>query len=462
MSGWTLREIAQLCDGRLEQVSSPDLECPYGSVGIDTRTLVAGSLFVAVRAQRDGHSYLAEALAKGAIAALVDTRDDLNAPATLPLIRVPDPVKALQRWAAAHREKMPAELIVITGSSGKTTTKDRIASIMARDHATHSTHGNLNNHLGVPLTLLGLRPEHRWGIVEIAMNHPGEIAPLARMCRPRHVVLTTIGWAHIGAFGSREAILAEKLGAVSALDSDGILFHDDDPWIAEHLPPEVLARSRLTFGLSTEADCHPEAVAWSITETGFSTAHTGDVTYRCPGPGALKAALAGILVARELKISGETVRDVLSKARPRALRMEPSRLGNATALLDCYNASPESSISAVEFMLSLPCSGRRYLAFGEMRELGEKSEEAHRHLGEKAAGFDGVFFLGDRCRPAVDRYRNAGGKGIVKLYTEHEALSEDLMSRLGDSDLVLFKGSRVMEMERVFELCRKASAEKGA
>lgn len=456
MSGWSLARIADLCGGRLEHEPAGDVTCPYGAIGIDTRTIEAGSLFVAVRAARDGHAYLASAQKRGAIAALVDTRPDLDAPQGFPLIRVSDTIAALHRWAAAHREAMQAEAIIVTGSSGKTTTKDLIAAVLAADRPIHRTTGNLNNQLGVPITLLGLRPDHRWAVIEVATNHPGEIAPLARICRPDHVVLTSIGWAHIGAFGSREAILSEKLHALDGLDAKGLFFHDADPWITAHLPESVRSRRRLTFGLDDEADCHPERPAMTCFETRFTTPHCGEVVYRCPGPGALRSALAAILVAKSLGVSGETVRGVIARATPRTLRMEPRRLGGATALLDCYNASPESSLAAIDFLLQVPCEGSRWLLFGEMRELGANSEAAHRQVGKQASGVDGAFFLGSGCEPALAAFRGSGGKGLARLYDRHEEMARDLLDHLGDRDLVLFKGARAMEMEKVFELCQSA------
>jgi len=163
MSGWTLAEIAELCAGTLENAPAAPKICPYGAIGIDTRSLQAGSLFIAIRAARDGHAYLADAHARGAIAALVDTRPGLKVPPDLPLIRVADPLASLQRWAGTHRKAMPAEVIAVTGSSGKTTTKDRIAEILASDRPTHRTTGNLNNQLGVPLPDTGTSMRDRRG-----------------------------------------------------------------------------------------------------------------------------------------------------------------------------------------------------------------------------------------------------------------------------------------------------------
>jgi UDP-N-acetylmuramoyl-tripeptide--D-alanyl-D-alanine ligase len=158
-----------------------------------------------------------------------------------------------------------------------------------------------------------------------------------------------------------------------------------------------------------KADIHPEWVDWDLTETRFETPYTGVVQYRCPGKGALLGALAASLVSSSLGVDGRLAHRALEAALPRPLRMEPRSLGGATALLDCYNASPESSIAAVDFLLDLPRTGRRWLAFGEMRELGARSEEAHRTLGARAAGLDGVFFLGDGCVPALEAFRAAAG-----------------------------------------------------
>ncbi|MBD3161479.1 MAG: UDP-N-acetylmuramoylalanyl-D-glutamate--2,6-diaminopimelate ligase, partial [Candidatus Latescibacteria bacterium] len=262
MTGWTLGEIAAHCGGALEGAPDPKRVVPIGKVSIDSRTIEKGAVFVAVQGVRDGHDFVADAGARGASAALVAREFATPEPTSLPLIRVDDPQAALWRWAEAHRAAMNARRIAVTGSSGKTTTKDRISEVLAADGPVHATSGNLNNQLGVPLTLLALRPEHRWSIVEIATNHPGEIEPLARLVRPDHLVLTTVGWAHVGAFGSREEILDEKLSALRAIASGGMLFHDADPWLVARLPRLAAGVDRLSFGLETEADCRPERLEW--------------------------------------------------------------------------------------------------------------------------------------------------------------------------------------------------------
>jgi UDP-N-acetylmuramoyl-tripeptide--D-alanyl-D-alanine ligase len=453
MSPLTIGRIAELCGGRLR--GNPDQIWEPGAVSIDTRRLQAGEIFVALKGERDGHDYVAEAVGRGAGGAIVEEGHPLTPyPADFPLIIVGETLRALQQWAGAHRASSRAVVIAVTGSSGKTTTKDRLAAILSGAGPTRATLANLNNHIGVPLTLLSLRPEDRWAVVEIAMNHPGEIAPLARIARPDHAVITTIGWAHIGPFGTREAILEEKLDAVRELSPKGIFFHEADPWLSEHLPAEILRLERKTFGLDQGSDFHPDRVDWDLMETRFETGYTGHVRYPCPGRGALLGALAASLVARSLGVEGSLARRALEAASPRPLRMEPRPLRGATAMLDCYNASPESSRAAVAFLLDLPRTGRRWLAFGEMRELGARSEEAHRLLGEQAADLDGVFFLGEGCRPALDSFRRVAGEGRhAKLYGGVEEMAQDLARCLQPGDVVLFKGSRAMAMERVYETC---------
>lgn len=461
--GTPLSRVAAMCGGRLENAADPSLLVAPGAVSIDTRALASGAIFVAVRGvERDGHDFVGAAAAAGALGAIVEEGRALDAPRGFALIRVGDPVAGLQRWAAAHRAEMSARVIAVTGSSGKTTTKDRLASLLAIDGPVHATPGNLNNHLGVPITLLGLTSAHRWAVVEIAMNHPGEIAPLSRLARPHHVVITTIGWAHIGAFGTRDTILAEKLDSLAGLEPGGTLFHAADPWMIARLPDSARALRRLTFGLEPGADFHPEHVEYRLIETLFDTLYTGSVRYACPGRGALHAAAAACLVARTLGIPGESVRGALELARPRPLRMEPRPLGPATAILDCYNASPESSLLAIEFIESIACTGRRWLAFGEMRELGERSEEAHRRIGEAAAGCDGAFFLGRGCAPALEAYGMRAGTGRpARLYTESSEMAADLTEHLGNGDVILFKGSRWSAMERVYEECLTRLAARG-
>jgi UDP-N-acetylmuramoyl-tripeptide--D-alanyl-D-alanine ligase len=270
-----------------------------------------------------------------------------------------------------------------------------------------------------------------------------------------------VGWAHIGAFGTREAILAEKLGAVTAMAPGGVFYHESDPWLLERLPHDVQALDRKTFAIGRNADLFPETVEWGWAGTRFSTLQTGVVGYPCPGPGPLMAALASILVASTLGIERDAMRRVLEAAKPRALRMEPRPLGSAMALLDCYNASPESSLSAIDFLLRLPREGKRWLAFGEMRELGDWGERAHREVGQAAADLDGAFFLGEGCRPALDAFTQAGGRGPSGLFADHESLAQMLLSEIGESDVVLIKGARLMEMERIYGICSDAIAGRG-
>lgn len=462
MSGFSLASIAAMTAGRLVGEWAAERICPYGRISIDSRRLEPGDLFAAIRAERDGHAFVGAAAEAGACAALVEEGAEVRAPDRFPLIRVDAAVPALHRWAAAHRRRVGATVIAVTGSSGKTTAKDRLLEILARVGPAHGTPGNLNNEIGVPITLLGIAPEHRWAVVEIAMNRPGEIAPLSRLAAPHHVLITTVGWAHIGAFGTREGILKEKLDALRGMAAGGTFFHGYDPWVMERLPEEARALPRQTFGMEADADLHPEEVSFRLDETLFRTPETGPVRYRCPGRGALLGALAASLVARALGAGGAMVARAMEDARPRPLRMEPRPLLGGTALLDCYNASPESSLMAVEFLLSVPVAGRRWLVFGEMRELGDRSAEAHRNLGAAAAPLDGAFFLGEGCAPALDAFRKtASGDRYCVLHTNVEACARDLRARLAGGDAVLFKGSRLMAVERVYEACLRTAGSAG-
>lgn len=459
MNGFTLASIASMAKGRLEPDDAGGRLVPYGRISYDSRRLEKGDLFLAIRAERDGHNFVAAAADAGACAAMVEEGVAVRAPSDFPLIRVDATLPALHRWAAAHRATISARVIAVTGSSGKTTAKDRLLEILSRTGPAHGTPGNLNNQIGVPITLLGIDPGHRYAVVEIAMNHPGEIAPLSRLTAPDHLLITTVGWAHIGAFGTREAILREKLDALIGLAPGGLLFHGYDPWLEDHLPAQVRARPRRSFGLESEADLHPTEVCWRLEETHFSTPEMGPIRYRCPGRGALLAALAASLVGRTLGVSGKTVAQAIEEARPRPLRMEPRPLLEATALLDCYNASPESSLMAVDFLRSVPVAGKRWLVFGEMRELGARADEAHRRVGQEAAELDGAFFLGEGCLAAVDAFRAVAGPGrIAILHTDIGRCARDLSTRLGKGDAVLFKGSRAMAVERVYEACLRGAA----
>lgn len=448
MSGasWTLAEIASLSGGRLLH-GDASRRVAYETISLDTRTLRPGDFFVALRGEQfDGHGFLERAFEAGACAALVDA--PLAEP--LPQIVVDDSLRGWQRWATNHRARWEGRIVAITGSSGKTTTKDLVAHLLG--DGVWATRGNRNNHVGVPWTLLGLSSAHRFAVIEMGMNHAGEIELLSNLTRPDVALITSVGRAHIGHFGSREAILAAKLEIESGLAPGAPLVLPDDPWILERLPSSMRSRPRRTFGLSAEADWRPEGEPeLTIEGTRFETSRTGPVRLAPLGMGALISSLGALAAVEALGEDPTRLAPRLASAPRQALRMEPRRVHEVDWILDCYNASPESTRLAIEFLRAVPHRGRRVLVLGALAELGDASESIHRELGGLVRGIEVACFIGQDARPAHEACLRSSGVDLVNWSATREDASDWLAETLRRGDLVLLKASRRLALERILE-----------
>ncbi len=447
---WMFAEVALLSGGTLQDPAAADRAFDATQISTDTRTLCPGDFFVALRGENhDGHDHLEEAAAAGACGALVDCP---KGPPGLPLVLVDDTTAGWQRWAAGHRRRFSAvRLLGLTGSAGKTTAKDLLTHLLSGEAPVLATTGNLNNHLGVPRTLLGLGPDHRYAVVEMGMNHPGEISLLTRLAAPGVALITDVGTAHIGHLGSREAILAAKLEIIEGLDRQAPLVLPHDPWVLDRLPPVARGRPIVTFGFDDAADWHPEGpVELSLDGTRFATRQTGPVTLSLLGVGSALSALAALAGVEALGGDAAALVARLGNAARRPLRMEPRRLGETDWVLDCYNASPESTRLAIAFLREVPHAGRRILVLGALGELGTRSEAIHRELGERAGALETVLFVGEAARPAFDANRAAALPSANATWiADPDEAAEWLRPRLRPGDLVLLKGSRRIGLERI-------------
>lgn len=455
----------------------------YAQISIDTRTLAPGDLFVALRGEiHDGHEWTEAAVARGASALFVDREitptpaamgrpetsgattttaappgpgDPLTPPSyrRVPCVRVGDTLTAWQRWGAQHRARWSGgPLIGITGSSGKTTTKNALAQLLSGIGPVWATSGNRNNHVGVPWTLLGLGEEHRFAVVEMGMNAPGEIALLSRLARPDLALVTSVGRAHIGRLGSREAILAAKLEIAEGLASGGTLVLPHDSWLLARLPEELAARPRLTFGLTPEADIHPLGeVAYGAEGTRFVTAAAGAIDLPLLGPGPVLSVLAALATAVALGLDVRALAPRLQDLRPEPLRMEPRLWGRHRVILDCYNASPESTRLAIDFLGALPHEGRKIFVLGELSELGDETAGIHRELVASIHDVDIVLLVGPAFEAIAEEAGRHPGAGQVVWRAVREEASTWLADMLREGDLVLLKASRRLALERILE-----------
>ena len=455
----TLTQLAQMTRGDLIVRELPGgapareafLKSGFDGASIDTRTLAPGQLFVPLPGSRaDGHAFLAEAFARGAAAALCarERFGEWEGREPGPLVVVDDVTGALQRLAARWREGWPGTLVGVTGSAGKTTTKDLVAAALATRAPTLRTEGNLNNHWGVPLTLLGLRPEHRAAVVEIAMNHPGEIGALAAITRPTAAVITNAGSAHLEGLGSLEAIAKEKASLAFALKAGDTAFVGaDSPRLLEALrgAPCRLVR----YGFAARAELRPRAVE-TLGEAGSRIEVDGFPPLRLPlvGRHQVSNALAALAVSREMGCDPEAVVRALEAVRPTRGRMEIRRLAGATLLVDCYNANPDSTRAALETLAAWPDAKRRIALLSDMLELGPAAAALHRETGAAVANAE-LWAVGTHAEDYAAGARAAGVD--ARVFADLADARTALGSALRPGVVVLLKASRGAALERVLE-----------
>jgi len=427
---------------------------------IDSRTLAAGDLFFALRGpQHDGHEYVRAALAKGAAGAVVDAAGgavlddarsaDLDA---ANLFVVDDTLVALQEVGAWARRRWGGKVVGVTGSAGKTTTKDLIAHLLtAAEMAVGKTIGNLNNHMGVPLSILRLPDDARVAVLEMGMNHAGEIRVLARMARPDIGVVTNVGYAHVEAFDSIEAVALAKRELIEELPPDGVaVLNADDPLVAAFR--EVHSGRSVTFGLSENADVRAEGVELGGAGVRF---HYRGVAFESllVGRHGLSNLLGALAVAGIFEIPPERLRDAVLSFAPGKMRGERLEHNGVVIWNDSYNSNPEAARAMVDVLRATPAR-RRVAVLGEMLELGQSTEPLHRDIGKYVAaqGIDVLIGIRGAARFTVDEAVRAGLSDSAAYFFEDPGTAGDFVRGfVREGDAVLFKGSRGVKVERALE-----------
>ncbi len=433
-------------------------------ISTDTRTLAPGAAFVALAGESfDGHAFLAEAARKGAAAAVVSVARLADVPAGLPALAVEDTLAALGAIARHHRRRFPVPVVGVTGSNGKTTTREMIAAILATRGPVLRTEGNLNNEVGVPLTLLRLGAEHRAAVIEMGMNHAGEIARLAAIAEPGVGVVTNASAAHLHGLGTVDAVADAKAELWRGLPPSGIAVAglDDRRLLAR---AEKTGRRLVTF--SARADAPADVVLLDVLHHGEDGLDfrlgigTKEVRVRTPLVGRHNAVNAAAAAAATLAL-GCTDREIvagLAAVRPVGRRLRLERLpGGALLVDDCYNANPASMTAALATLRPLAGAGRILAALGDMLELGAAEAEAHRELGREAAaaGLAALATFGPRSRLVHEAALAAGQDASQAFHTEDPAaLAAWVRERLRPGDVLLVKASRGMRLERLVEALR--------
>lgn len=421
----------------------------------DSRAIKPGDLFVALIGDKfDGHDFVETALRAGASGAIFSK--DLPAGFAAPgkvLIRVPDTLTALGNVARAYRRTLTAAVVGITGSNGKTTTKEMTRHILEGRFHTVASPASFNNFIGLPLTIFKAEAATRVAVLEMGTNHPGEIARLAEIAEPDTGVITNVGRTHLEGLKSIDGVAAAKAELLYGLRPGGTaVLNADDPRLAR-LVSRVPART-ITFGVTEPADLYATAI--ERTEGGLSFAINGSVRVRLAVPGLHNVynALAAAAVARRLGLDLDFVAERLASFRLPAMRLEEKALRGAAIVNDAYNANPESMARAID-ELSARKARRKFFVFADMLELGEGSSSLHRELGERAgrAGFNFYFAAGSFAKEAIDAVIAVGIPAArARFFESLEALAAELKSSIQPGDVVLIKASRGMGLDRVIPL----------
>ena len=443
MKAFTLQEAAAALG--LPQMQA---QATLADVCTDTRKIQPGSLFVCLRGERfDGHSFASQAAQLGAAALLVDHPVD----ADVPQLVVTDTGKALLQLAGWYRRRFQLPVVGLTGSVGKTTTKEFIALVLGAKYNTLKTQGNLNNEIGVPQMLFRLEDSHTAAVIEMGMNHFGEISRLTRAVAPTVGLITNIGVSHIENLGSRPGILQAKLEILEGMAPDAPLIVNIDNDMLRTV--KLGDRPLLTFAIDDQrADFTATDIAEQGSTTTFTVHHstfTRSVTIPTVGIHNVYNALAAMAVGYVTGVDPAAAASALANYVPAGMRQNLVQVGGVQVIEDCYNASPDSMRAALQNLGKLPVH-RRYAVLGAMLELGDYAKEAHTQVGKMAAenGIDGVLAYGADAAYIVEAAKQAGLEN-ARLFDTKEALAQSLAQQVQPGDGVLFKGSRGMHLEDV-------------
>ena len=442
----TLGEAARVVGGQLVGGDHP-----YGAVATDSRTLAPGALFVALRGPNfDGRDFVAAAAARGAIGAIVER----SVPHALPQVMVSDALRALQQLGQAWRADFSIPIVAIGGSNGKTTVKEMTAAILSRMGPCMATHGNLNNHIGVPLTLMRLESSHRSAVIEMGANRIGDVAELVRLARPTVGLITNAGAEHLEGFGTLDGVAQGEGEMVSCLDADATAIINADDVYAGYWRSIAAAGRIVTFGVHADADFMAKDSKQSIERGEFATRFE----LQCPlgrRPIALKAGGAhnignALAAAAAAGAAGASLGEIalgLADFRAVSGRLQlKAGVRDSWIIDDSYNANPSSVRAGLEVLRSLP--GATWLVLGDMAELGAFAEDSHAHMGAYArdCGIKRLFALGPQSSRAVETFGSGG-----EWFADADSLIRRLQAELAPGVTVLIKGSRVNRLERVVQ-----------
>ncbi|MDQ0185451.1 UDP-N-acetylmuramoyl-tripeptide--D-alanyl-D-alanine ligase [Cytobacillus sp. FSL W7-1323] len=450
----TLNDIAEMI--QIENDLSPYGKKEIQGVSINSREITPGQLFIPFKGERtDGHQYVSDAIEKGAAAAFWQ-EDVPNPPTHLPIIIVKDTLTALQELARAYRNQLSIKVVGITGSNGKTTTKDMMANLLALKYKVQKTEGNYNNHIGLPLTILALEETTEVAVLEMGMSGKGEIDFLTKLARPDATIITNIGESHLQDLGSREGIAEAKLEIINGLKSDGLMVYmGDEPLLRNYFDSYEGQATVKTFGRTEQNDLYPVNIQQLDNGSKFQV-NASEVEFTLPilGMHNVLNALSAMIVAQHFNVSFAEMEAGLVKVRLTNMRMEILQGQNGEKIInDAYNASPTSTQASIELLANLPGYKKKILVLGDMLELGADEERFHEEIGLSicAENIDAVFTYGRLGHLIAKGAKEVLSEDRVFAFDEKAPLIEELKKHVNDETIVLVKASRGMKLEEVVE-----------
>ncbi|MHA8110657.1 UDP-N-acetylmuramoyl-tripeptide--D-alanyl-D-alanine ligase [Lactobacillaceae bacterium Melli_B4] len=452
-----LAEIAKAVAAQNDISEFDDLE--ISSVAFDSRNLQSGALFVPLSGNQDGHRFIGSARQHGAVATLWAS-DHGDVPVDFPVLIVEDPLSAMQILSQYYLNKINPQVVAITGSNGKTTTKDMIASILSTQFNVTKTHANFNNEIGVPITVLSMEANTEVLVVEMGMDRPGQLDFLSRLVQPDVAVITMIGEAHIEFFGTRDRIADAKVEILNGLKDDGTFIYDGD----EPLLQQRAAKfnfNELTFGRNGTNTLYPTTINDQPAQTSFITNQWKDFTFTIPmiGEYNVNNALASILTGELFQIHPEGIRNGLDAVDITANRAEWLKGNQGEVILsDVYNSNPTAVREVMKAFVETPTEGKRIVVLGDMLELGAQSKLMHASLADtlKPSEVQQVFLIGTDMQALADQLRDKYSISALHDYStdQIDQLGQDLLATIDSGDIVLIKGSHGIHLETVLNLLR--------
>ena len=440
--------IAKMVQGRLEGSS----EIIVDQISIDTRTLKKGSLFIAIKGERfDGHDYIRQAAANGA--ALVMVREGTMLPEKVPAIFVADTLEALAKLAHEYRKLFKIPVIAVTGSVGKTSTKEMIAAILSAKYKVHKSKGNFNNEIGLPLSVLELEDEHEAAVFEMGMRGFNEISMLSKIVNPDIAVITNIGISHIERLGSRQNILKAKLEILDGMNENGVVVLNGDDELLSGLRG-LLVQKTIFYGIDENQDVW----AYDLSSKGEEGVNfqvktgTKDMKLFIPAPGIhnVHNALAGIAVAEVLNMNETEIREGLENYTGEQMRLSIVEKDGIKFINDSYNAAPASMTAAINVLCEIAGESRKWAVLGDMLELGDWAKEAHKKIGRlvSKSGIEYMVAIGSLAKWYVEgANENPGSITVTKLFASPQEAKPYIKTLVQKGDVLLFKGSRMLKLD---------------